>query len=292
MASETTTTQITEIVPAERISDLVMAYAIDAMVAAPLCREVMLPGGAGKIFNFVQSDKDTAADVTEGNTMSNDAFTLSETAVTIATVGILRSVTKLASRTNQLGEAGLLQLLIDDASMLIAEMIDDDIVGLFGSITRSVGTSGSDLTIANCVAAIAGQRTGKARGEMAFVFDDQQQLDLMTAVVGSTATPFVGANQSILNGRLDGLMGTFLGIPAYVTNLTETANAGADVVGALVVNGQTNPSHASLGLVIGWGPEMTTETPANLIGKLHGFDAAYGVGLVGDGFSTKIVTDA
>jgi len=290
----TTGTSITEIVPAEFISDVIMAHAIDVMVAAPLAYQVDLKEGSGKVFNFPMVDKDTAADITtEGTTdLTSEEFTFSETSVTVAAVGILRDNTKLAERTNRLGEQGLLALQMQNAAELIAEMIDDDLVGKFSSITDSVGTSGVDLTVANMLSAISSQRTNKARGNLAFILDDQQATDLAADVSADAASVFVGnAHQSVLGSSLDGRMGMFMGSPVYYSNLCDTANTGANVVGACIVTGDT-PSHASLGLVSLWGVEMDEEPNVSKLTRERAFTACYGVGLIGDAYSTKIVTDA
>lgn len=293
MASETLVLSVTEIVPAEFISDIVMAKAIDVMVVAPLAREVNLPEGSGKTYNFPALDKDDAADITEGTGLSNNELTLSETSVTVAQVGILREVSKLALRTNRFGEAGLMSIVAMDAAELLAEMIDDDLVGLFPSITNSVGTTTLDLTVANMVEAIGKLRTGKARGQIEFVLDDQQALDLTTAVAASGSTPFTGtAHQSVLSARLDGMVGEFLGARVWYSNLCETANGAADVVGAAIINGRMNPAHASLGLVSLWGVEMEEQIDVAKVTTKRAFTSCYGVGLTAAAFSCKIVTDA
>lgn len=292
MALETTITSITEIVPAEMISDLVMLEARDAMVVAPLAYAVKLPEGSGKTFNFPRLDGDVGEDITtEGTTsLSNVELTFAETSVTVAQVGMLRETTKFAERTNKLGEAGLLALDIGHAGRALAEMIDDDLCALFGSITDSVGATGVDLSVANMLEAVSKQRINCSNGKLVFVLDDQQANDLSLAVGASGAQLFSGGNTGIVNTRVDGKMGDFLGSEVFYTNLTDSTG-GTDVIGACLVDGRATPGRASLGLVSLWNAEMEEDKNIALVTRKRAWTSAYGVGLIGDAFSVKIVTD-
>lgn len=290
MSAETTVTTLTELVNTEVIQPLIMDYAIDAMVAVPLCRQVDLSGKASKVASFPIWDKDVGADITEATPMTNTALETLDTQVTAAQVGILREMTKLAARVNILGEGGMEAAIARDGGLLLSEMAEDDVVGLFGSITASVGTSGSDLTIANVVEALNKRRTNKARGVPVMVLDDQQMLDLTTAIAAASGQVFSGgANQSVLNAESNGIAGSFLGMQVRYTNLTDTANTAADVVGAIL---NTGVLEASIGFVWLWAPEIDTEINAANASKKYGITMAYGCGLINDGASVKIVTDA
>jgi hypothetical protein len=292
MALETTITSITEIVPAEMISDVIMLEARDQMVVAPLCHAVRLPEGSGKVYNFPALEKDVGEDITtEGTTtLSNVELTFTETSVTVAQVGILRETTKFAERTNRLGAGGLLSLDIGHAARALAEMVDDDLCAHFANITDSVGATGVDLSVANILEAIAKQRTNCANGRLVFVLDDQQQSDLMQAVGASGAMLFNGANQNIVNARVDGYMGDFVGADFYYTNLTDSTG-GTDVIGACLVDGSSNPGRASLGLVTLWTAEREEIKDIAKVTTKRAWTSAYGTGLIGDLYSVKIVTD-
>lgn len=290
----TTTTSAVELVPAEMISDVIIAKAIDKMVVAPLALEVDQGEAHGLVHNFPQLDKDVGADITvEGTTdVTMEELTFTETSVTIAQVAIGRHTTKLVERSNRLGAAGFLSLMVADAASLLAEMIDDDLCALFASFTASWGTTTIDLTVADMLVAIGKQRTGKAFGDVNFILDDQAALDLTVDVGSSTASIFNGtANQGVLNARVDGFLGPFLQAPVWYTNLTDTANAGADVVSACIVNGRSTPEHASLGLVTLWAGEMDEITDVDKIARKRAFSSAYGVGLISQ-YGSKGITDA
>jgi hypothetical protein len=294
MSNEITTTAVTEIVNSEVIDQLIMDYTIDATVIAPLAYTMDISNQATIKAAMAVWVKDAGGDITtEGTTdMSNTLLETTEATATAAQVGILREVADLAASSSILGEDGLRMFIARDGALLMAEMLEDDLAALFASISNSVGSSESDLTIANCVQAQMTRRTLNARGPAAFVLDDQQLYDLSAAVVGSTATVFeAGANQSILNGRSDGFAGTFLGDPVYYTNLTDTANTGSNVVGAYITtNG--NPYHASLGIAMKWFPRMKSEIDVSKVTTQYAITQAHGVTLRYNTTAVKIVTDA
>jgi hypothetical protein len=121
--------------------------------------------------------------------------------------------------------------------------LDDDFCALFASLSNSVGTSGVDLTVANMLSAQQGLRTRGANADaVIYVLDNQQALDLDTALVSAsaaTATFALSADRLIgYAPTADHGMGpsrqisSFRGFPVIATGLTDTANAAADVVGS------------------------------------------------------------
>jgi len=293
MAGETTTTTITEIVNSEWIDDAIGDYMIDSFVLAgpELCKVADLRGKHTKTYTFAYWEKDTGADIgTEGTTtLSANDMTLAEVQATCAQVGILREPTKLAERTSMVD---LEQRIVEADGDLCVEMAEDDLAALFASITLSVGATGVNVSVANLVEALAKRRTAKANGAPAFVFDDQQVSDLtgeLTTTTGVTWT--AGHGQSLLAhaSEVNGRCGEFLGVPCYYTNLTDTANAGADVVGALLNVGGKNPSMA---MAVIWMPELDKELNVAKSTRLYAINMCYGVALINDAPSVKIVTDA
>jgi hypothetical protein len=290
MANETTITTLTEIVNAEMIIPRIMDYAIDAMVATSLCRMEDLSGAHSKVASFPIFEKDTAVAVAEAASLSNNDFTTADTQVTAGQVGILREITKMAAMTNVLGPVGIGDAIARDGGMLCAEVAENDTVALFPSITASVGATGVDLSVANMIEAIGKFRTAKSRGVPVFVLDDQQMVDLSTAVAAATGTVWASGNgQSILNSSTTGIAGQFLGSEVRWTGLTDTANAGADVVGALL---NTGVPEATIGFVWLWAPTLDTDKDIAKVSTKYAITTAYGVGLINDGSGVKLVTDA
>jgi hypothetical protein len=296
MAGESTTTTAIEIVNSEWIDPMIGDYMRDVLVvaASDVCKVVDVQGKQTKTVAFPVWEKDTAADIgTEGTTtLSANDLTLVETTVTVAQVGILREPTKLLERTIMGGEAGLVDYIATDGGYLCKEMLEDDCVALFPSITLSVGATGVDLSLANMIEALGKRRTAKANGSPMFILDDQQTLDFTTALGATTGTLWSGGqNQSAMQAqaKTDGTMGDFLGAPIRYTNLTDTVNAGADVCGALLNVGGKNPS---IGIVVLWMPELDKELNVAKSTRLYAINACWGAGLINDGPSVKLVTDA
>jgi hypothetical protein len=290
----TTSTSVAEIVPTEVISDIIMAKQIDAMVAAPLAFNVRLPVGSGATFAFPKLDKDVGEDLaTEETSATANELTFSETTCTVAVVALARENAKKQLRTNRLGPDGMLALQVNDAAENLAEMLDDDVVALFTSITDSIGTSGQNATLANLAAMVATQRANMARGSLAFVLDTQQANDITAEMLSTASSLFSGGqNQSLMNSRVDGYLGDFIGAPVLYTGLCDTANGDADVVGACIVRGDTNPERASIGVVRLWDVEMDEEVNAKKLTTTKVWNACQGAALIGDEYSVKLVTDA
>jgi len=296
MANETTKTSLTEIVNSEVIQELILDYAYDKIVVFPLVRVAMLAGKATGTASFPAWVKDAGADLTEANALSNTELETTETAtITAAQVGIMREVTDYAFATNMLGEAGLKQFIVEDGSRLCVEMLEDDLCALFASASTSVGTTGSDLTIANFVEAMARLDTANARGRKVCVLDDQAAFDLRAAVAASTATVFANSAtgaQSVLNARSDAYVGELFGVPIWLTNLTDTANTNADVVSIMMIDGAQSPANAPIGVAMLWEPKAKSLYLPDQVGEQIAVTMAYGCGEISDFNYVKIVTDA
>lgn len=297
MATETTKTSLTEIVNSEAIADLMLMYAYDNSVIFPLCRVMNLAGKNTAVASFPQWELDAVEDVTtEGTTtLSNVELQTTETAtISAAQIGILREVTDFAYATNMLGEDGLKSWIVEDAGRLCALEVENDLAALFSGFTLSAGATTVDLSVANFVEAIAKLDTACARGRKVCVLDDQQAYDIRAAVAASTGTVFANANQSlqsVLNANNAGLVGELFGVPIWLTNLTDTANTAADVVGAMFIDGSTDPLYASLGMALLWEPRVKSVVLAAEVSEQIAVTMAYGVGRISQ-FGCDITTDA
>lgn len=295
MSNETTTTSLTEIVMSEWIDPFIMPYLMDELVIAGLAYQVDISGQPTKTAAMPRWIKDAGTDVTtEGTTaLANTQLDTEEpSTVTVGVVGIMREVTDLAAASNLQGEAGLMQFISDDGAKLLAEMIDDDLAALATGFATVAGEATTDLSVANLISALNSRRTNNARGVPAFVLDDQQAADLTTAIAATAATIFTaGANQSLLNGRSDGLLGEIFGVPVWYTNLTDSSGTGASVNGMLISTG-ASPAWASLALVNKWAPRLKSESDVAGVSTLHAITASYGVGERFDLTGVRIRTDA
>ncbi len=296
MAQETLAASLTEIVRSEKIAEQILAYGIDATVILPLVRQIDLAGQGTYTASFPQWEKDAVSDLTtEGTTtFSNVELQTTEVAtISCAVVGILREFSKLAERSNMLGDAEIIRFTMEDSGKLCFDEVENDLAALFSGLTTSVGSTGVDMSVANHVQAIAKMRTQKCRGNYVAVYDDQAHSDLLVSIAGSTGAVFGNANvsQSMLNANSDGYMGNLFGVDCWVTNLTDTANTGADVVSAMFCNGSSTPAYAAFGLAVLWNPEADMLFLPDQNSRQVAVSMAYGCGRISD-FGCKIVTDA
>lgn len=297
MADEpTTTTTLTELVAAEVVSTAIKDYLIDANVIIPRFEFASIAGRGTKSLAVPRWVKESAGvDITEGTEMDTEDLETLDVSITVAQVGVNREITDFAAETVNIGPQALFNFVMMDGVALCLEMAEDDGAAQFASLTgATVGTSGSDLTVANFVEALAKMRTINARGRYTACFDDQAAYDLLAAIAASTGTVFANAStdQSLLNARSDGVMGSLFGVECTVSNLTDTANTGADVVSAMWVDPASNPGHCPFTFVQLWGPRLKTNTNVDMPSWKGSTTMAYGVGTTHAAAGVKIVTDA
>ena len=260
MAAETTSTSVTEYVNSEWIRPTINLAAKGRAVAARFALQIDLRGKGTATAAIGQEDSNAAEgslgsfDLTQATDMSNTEFTTSERTVSSGEYGIKRTVTDQAIEDNILGETGLFGFIVQSGAKDMAICLDDDVCALLGAFSSTVGTSGADLSLANMAQAVSTLRSNEMPADdgAVFVLDNQQGTDYDAALVAASGTQLANyhTKPEAANG-LDGYLGTWMMCPIYVTSLTDTANAGADVAGALVIRGDEgrNPQSAALAVV-------------------------------------------
>jgi hypothetical protein len=294
MSEETRTNEVANITNSEVIDQTIAEYLIDVNVIAPLFSYRSLAGEHSKTKTFTRWDKDTAVDVTEADDVANEDMTLSENAITVAQVAIHREITEFAKEVNILGPEGLMRRAVEDGIALCKEAREDDMAGLFVSLTgTTIGSTGVDLSVANFIEAISRLRTAKVPGPFVCVLDDQQALDLMQGIAAVTGSVWSNeANQSVMHGRSDGYLGAVLTVPTWYTNLTDTTNTAADVVGGMWADPATNDAKCAMALVELWAPRSMLENDTKGISQEITIYTAYGTGVKYGSAGVPIITDA
>lgn len=289
MANETTTATVTGGINSSFIAKVMSNYAIDANVLLPHERYEPVANGTGTAA-FTSTTKGSAAAITEASGMSNTALTQANTTVAASEVGVLRQITKKAGRFHVLGDAGLFNFAVEDGRKLVLEKMETDALAQFANASTSQGTSGANFTIANALGGISQLSINKARGRKVMVLSTFQARDLRAAI-GASAAPilqFIGGAQLLAGPDDMGFTGTFAGVPTYETNLAVAASS--DKVGAIFIDGFTNPENAPTGCALGWMPEMETIGTPELPGKRVAVTACYGFGEISDFNYCKFVT--
>lgn len=183
--------------------------------------------------------------------------------------------------------------------------LEDDFLALFASLSNTVGTTTVDPTVAQILASLQGLRTrGVIADSSVMVLDNVQAVDVEGLfVAGSTsAAVFALAADRILNwqptadnGLINRQMSTFRGTPVFTSGLTDTANAGADVVGASFTPSTAYndaSGHTTFGM--GWKRMPTFETQRQAKSRATDLVMTLRAGFVEllDGSGTAIITDA
>jgi len=290
MANEVTTTTLTELVNSEYINPAILEYAHDYVVCAPFLNWQDLRGKATNSGAFTKWVLDAVSAGTEGTALSNEVLETTDVVITGSEIGVLRSVTDDSVQETVIG-AQIFDFLVKDSGVLMGISLDNDICALFPSLSTSVGTTAINLSLANMVEAQAQVRINKMRGELVYILDDQQASDYQAAQAAATSTT-VNSFFQVSPGIDSGFLGTFMGQEVYQTGLCDTANAGADVVGACFIRGDRSPQQAAFGGVI--TRDVTTELDRDAPGRQTRFvaTAKWGVGEISDLSGTAIITDA
>lgn len=293
MANETTTTTITGAINTSYIEPLMLKYAIDAAVALPFARVSNVRGRGTKTAQFYVPTKASAAALTEGTDAANTALTISAgTTIAVAEVGIVRNVQKLAVRTNVMGEAELLQFVVEDGTQLVVEKMETDMWAVFTNASTSVGTSTTAFTLANYAAGLSQLGINKARGRAVALLSAKQASDLRDAILASGSAIFSnGAEKGLLSQVADdGYVGELFGANIWMSNLALTS--GSDKIGCFMIDGSKYPQNAPVGMALGWMPEVESLPDPSLRGLEIAVTAAYGFAEISDFNYVKIVTRA
>ena len=105
--------------------------------------------------------------------------------------------------------------------------------------TATVGTSGSNLSVANFLAAIQALEVANVQGPYMAILHPQQMGDLRAdlAATAGGAVQWMAASQQQINVLGNGYRGQWAGVDLFATTFVPTANAGADRAGGMFGRG-------------------------------------------------------
>ena len=315
MANETTTTTANDITYSAVIEPVLMAVAADVAEFMPMAREFNIINRPSNAVDVPRPQTnwgtppddgagvDTEYDATQATSLSNTSWGTDKVTGTATEYGALFEITDNVIEDSVDG-IDVLNAVESHMMTALVMAINDDFCALFAGLANSVGTSGVDATVANFLAAQVGIRTRgwKAPDGVVYVIDNQQADDIEAqlistnaaqAVFASAADRLLGYAPAANQGLTNGMIMSFRNYPVWATGLTDTANAGADVVGACFTPaGPGNNPSATFGLV--WKRLFRLEfdrdiakrtTKAVLTARCAPFELT-------DPSGTKIVTDA
>jgi hypothetical protein len=246
---------------------------------------------------------DTEFNATEAVEISNTPVTTSNLSISAAEYGIAHEITDNVDEDLVQG-IDLLGAITGNMVNILYLAMADDFVALFAGLSTSVGSTGVDFSLANFLAARTSLVTSgiNAPDGLTAVLDNQQASDvegaLLTtnaaaAVYAMAADRFINFQPSATGGMAGANRMSLFNIPVHTTGLTDTANTGADVVGAIfVASSAANDPHATFAQVWKRRPRFETERHAKKRTTDLVMTTRWGVGEMRDLSGVKIVTDA
>lgn len=297
----TSTSTLAPSISTETINALTLGYLRAACFLPNLVRNVDLTGAGSLKHDFNSFGSLVAAATTQGTDLTPAAMPTSEDGtVTAAEVGVAVEVTRIAllATGGRIDEDALAR----EIAAAVQLNIETAIALQFADASASVGSTGVDFSLANFDDMLLGLRQANAPtvapanfnlpAELAgyqFVGAEVQYSDFMRALQQAGLVVLGVPNSSGFDeaGRVaaNAMRGTFKGVKLYATNANTTANAGADVVGAMLCPG-------AIGLVTLGGPTIETEVHTLGRSKYIVGSQIYGTDVIKQAFIQKAVTDA
>lgn len=319
MANETTTTTMDDVTNASLVEPvIIMALSESPGIAIRSCREF---NGIGKPTNALKipiqtsywgSPADRGAgvdgewDATQGTALANTPVSTGGVTITAGEYGVAHALTDNVGEDSAIDGAELMSLFTGTMLKVLLLALDDDFIALFASLSNTVGSTGVDLTLAQGIAAT---HNIVVRGAIAdaieYVLDPEQVANVHAAVLSTNAAAAVYAPSA---DRLIGFapsadrgagptrkVATLNGWPITLSGLTDTANAGADVVGAAFCpTTAQNDTTGATTFALMWKRLPRFETQRQAKGRSTDLVMTMRAALaeLQDGSGTSIITDA
>jgi len=281
-----TTSSLDDLLPS--IVQEAMFVASERSIMRGLVRNYSLSAGQGKVVTVPIYPQQTAADLTEGDEVSNTVVSTSAGTITISPKAIRTMVTDLSvqqSASNVIADLGRL------FGESIARKMDKDLAALLASFSASV-TFTNDYTTAITPAAIF-EAVAKLRAQglgmegMACVLHPSIAYDLKKALTTNGTTAFVAgafgdtANQAMVQGYV----GNLAGVPIFENaNIDYVTNAG-DYPGAVF-------HRDALGIAMVGDISIETQRRASYLGTDVVASCHYGVAELYDAYGVSLKFDS
>lgn len=320
MANETTTSTLDDLTHASLVQPVIVKALSEKAGLYNFCRQFDIRSQATSTAKIPTETSwwgsadddgvgvDTEFNATQATALGNTAVSSGSVTCTATEYGVQLTVT---DNVKEDSVSGLdIMTLLDQRMLHVMTLAwEDDCLALLASLSNTVGVSGSDLTIAQLVSAQTGLRVrGVDCDAAAYILDNQQMLDAETAMIATNAAAAVYAlaNDRILgwtpgpnNGMNVRVPAYFRGYPVHTSGLTDTANAGADVVGAFIcpstayndASGATTHAMAIKRLPR-FRMDSTSATAIGARSTVMVLDSRIGFAELQDGAGTAIITDA
>lgn len=320
MANEITTSTVDDFSYSAIIAPILIATLSERATFLTWAREFNLvgqPSGSLKIPNInsywgTPGDRgaavDTELNATEVTDIANTPVTSGGLTISTGEYGIAHEISDTLQE-DTIDSLDLLNILRGTMMTALQLALADDFVAMLANLSTSIGTSGSDLTIAQLFAAKNNIRTAGAQPPdgIGYLLDNQAFGDVEGAFLATSTSAAVYAlaadrildyqpapNAGMTPGG-DGRVASFRGDPVITSGLTDTANAGADVISGAFV--RSTAANDELGLTTygqAWKrfPRFETERHPRKRSTTLVMTIRWGVQELQDLTGNKIVTDA
>ena len=308
----TTTTSLTELINTEFINDFIGNYLENYKNPTQFFLPINISNGASTVsqtrwvsdVGTVPEDGvavDTEFDASEATDLVANELETTDATFSVVEYGLLREPSDTA-----LEDATIITIqdIVANAAGILMDAMNDDACALFASLSNSSGSTGVDLSVANVDDALYQLARRGAKGTLVGILDNIQAEDFQNALqaASSNIAVYAGAADRMMavstdpmQGRnVEGYLLSYKGVEFYRQGLTDTANTGADVVGAIFVRGDipAQRGYATYGQASRRPFRMATQRDESARCTELVFTARWGAGEIFDGTGQKLVTDA
>jgi len=270
---QTTTTTWADRILAEVIAEICLSAPTPKNVISKLANFTSIAGEPAPTVAFPRyGDLGPADLVAEADDVTSTELAMgTESTFTPAEYAMMGEITFKAARRKVPGMVSVHQLFDGSASLeqqlavftgtamrlkgSIDERVEIECATALLGITAQASVTGAALDIATIQEAIYKQAQNEILNEnLALVLSPKQVADLREAVTGAAGPVWSTDIQSITqlspDMSLDGLRGTFMGVPVYEMSASVVQTSGGDDYGALIVVGSGNPEGSNPGSVV------------------------------------------
>lgn len=277
MANETTTTSVNDLLP--QIVAEALFVASEQSIMRNLVKNYTLPFGSGKTITVPRYPIQTASNLTEGTDLTTTAVSTDGAVLTVSEVGIMTTVTDLASRSAQSDVIADVGRLFGEA---IARKIDQDLTSHFSSFGITLGDGTTAITAAKIFEAVAKLRAKAVPSQDLFlVLNPEIAYDLKANITNTFVNPNAGFLQN--EALQTGYIGTLAGVPVFESaNVVSTAG---DSVGGLF-------HRDALGLALMQDIAIEAQRDASLRATELVATATYGAGVLYNQYGVALSYDS
>ena len=288
MANETQSSSLAGTIYAKVIESLIIAYQYDDAVITPYFRFKNIANEQTTAAAFPRYVKSagpaSGTPASEVTALATTELTTTSVDITVGRVGIAREVTATAMEDSVVGRALAVSGLVMDAARLYGEFFDTASAALFSTVTLSVGSIGTNLSIATMVNAIGQQRSNKAKGPMVISLHDNQLRQLQQAQAAQSGTAWATFFAPTGDGGQFG--GYFMNAPVFASGLNPTSTG--DRLGCIWVDGQARPEFCAFGFVSKRLPSSLQQTNILMDSNIWASFSRTGCGIIANNFATAI----